>query len=128
MASITLQGNEYELSTKLRVAYKLQGQHNHKPYAEIFQEIGKMGVEKQIGIIYASFEVANPEQAKKEWTRQRFQDEVMDNFNLKEMMNFMQEIIAGIMGTTAEEMQSEVASRQATIASGGKNSAADSDL
>ena len=33
----TINGTEYSLGTTLRVAYKVQGQHNHKPYTEVFQ-------------------------------------------------------------------------------------------
>ena len=30
-------GRDVDLATTLRVAYQVQGQHNHKPYAEVFQ-------------------------------------------------------------------------------------------
>lgn len=32
---IKLNGTEYPLATTLRVAYKIQGQHNHKAYSKI---------------------------------------------------------------------------------------------
>ena len=35
MATIMINGSEYTLACNLRVAYELQGQHNHKPYSEI---------------------------------------------------------------------------------------------
>ena len=35
MATITLNGIEYTLASNLRVAYELQGQHNHKSYTQI---------------------------------------------------------------------------------------------
>lgn len=92
-----IDGQEYELSTKLRVAYLVQGQHNHKAYADVFKDIGDMTVEDQIGIIYCAFTVANPEAAFK-YTRKVFQDYYLDNFNLKDLLDQLQSIIKGIMG------------------------------
>ena len=54
-----INGVEYPLATTLRVAYLVQGQHNHKPYAEVFKDIGDMTIEDQIGIIYCAFKCAN---------------------------------------------------------------------
>ena len=58
MLSINYMGTDFPLATTLRVAYNVQGQHNHKPYTEVFKDIGDMTVEDQLGIIYCSFKCA----------------------------------------------------------------------
>lgn len=88
---------EYELATTLRVAYKIQGKHNHKAYTEIFSKIGDMCIEEQIDILYAAFEVANPEAAK-EITSAVFRDYYLDHYDLKTIMEQMQAVIKGITG------------------------------
>ena len=93
-------GKDVDLATTLRVAYQVQGQHNHKPYAEVFQGIGEMGVEQQIDILYAAFECANPI-LKQEITKQKFRDYYLDNYNLKDLMSQLQEVVKGIMGEDA---------------------------
>lgn len=104
--TIIINNTEYELATTLRVAYKLQGQHNHKAYSKIFEEFGDMTLEQQIGILYAAFEVANPEQAKF-ITRQTFQEYYLDHYNLKEMMDQVQAVIEGITGVKADKPKQE---------------------
>ena len=42
MVTTTINGVDYELATTLRVAYKVQGQHNHAPYSKVFSEISDM--------------------------------------------------------------------------------------
>ena len=88
---------EYPLASTLRVAYKVQGQHNHKPYTEVFKSIGEMHLEDQIGILYAAFECANPTETGK-IKRQDFLDSYLDTYNIKAMMYHIQEVIKGIMG------------------------------
>ena len=107
-----IDGQEYPLATTLRVAYMVQGQHNHKPYTEVFKGIGDMTVEDQIGIIYAAFCCANPSvqdiktgKMRPQFTREEFQNYYLDNYNLKDLMDQLQEVIKGIMGTTDEEFE-----------------------
>ena len=102
MLTTKINGTEYDLSTTLRVAYKVQGQHNHKPYTEVFQGLGDMTLEQQINILYASFQCANPEAAK-EITSQKFLDYYLDNYNLKIVMDQLQAVVKGIMGTEDED-------------------------
>ena len=97
MLNVQINGVEYPLATTLRVAYKVQGQHNHKPYTEVFKSIGDMHLEDQIGILYAAFECANPTEVFK-IKRQDFLDAYLDTYNLKVMMNHIQDVIKGIMG------------------------------
>lgn len=100
MLSINYMGTDYSLATNLRVAYNVQGQHNHKPYTEVFKNIGDMTVEDQLGIIYCSFKCANPDTIV---TREQFQNYLLDNMNLKDMLDVLQGIIQGIMGTSDEK-------------------------
>ena len=99
MANLTvnINGTEYPLATTLRVAYKIQGQHNHKAYTEVFKQLGDMHIEDQIGIMYASFECANPQEAFL-IKRKDFENYYLDNYNLKNLMDQLQAVIKGIMG------------------------------
>lgn len=100
MLSINYMGTDYSLATNLRVAYNVQGQHNHKPYTEVFKNIGDMTVEDQLGIIYCAFKCANPDTIV---TREQLQNYLLDNMNLKDMLDVLQGIIQGIMGTSNEK-------------------------
>lgn len=95
--TVNILGTEYPLATTLRVAYKVQGQNGHKPYTEIFSQMGNMPIEKQIGILYAAFEVANPT-AIFEITHQKFLDYYLDNYNVSVIMGQMKEVVSGILG------------------------------
>ena len=107
MLAITIRGNEYELATTLRVAYNIQGQHNHRSYIEIFEDIDKMTLEQQIGIVYASFQAANSDSSKL-IKQSDFLNEFLDNYNLTELMKYVKDIIAGIMGKDLENINPEV--------------------
>ena len=103
MLSINLLGQEYALSNKLRVAYRVQGQHDHKPYTEVFSGVGDMPIEDQIGIIYESFWCANPE-ARDKISRQQFLEEYLDKYDVKTLMEQLREIIQGIMGVKDDDL------------------------
>lgn len=103
MLYINLFGQEYALSNKLRVAYRVQGQHDHKPYTEVFSGVGDMPIEDQIGIIYESFWCANPE-ARDKITRQQFLEEYLDKYDVKTLMEQLREIIQGIMGVKDDDL------------------------
>ena len=92
-----INNTEYELSTRLRVAYKVQGCHNHKPYAEIFKNITDMSLEQQIEILYESFADANPDM-RLSLKKQDFLNYYLDNYKLKQVMSQLQGVIKGIMG------------------------------
>ena len=104
MLSINYMGTDFPLATNLRVAYNVQGQHNHKPYTEVFKDIGDMTVEDQLGIIYCSFKCANPDTIV---TREQLQNYLLDNMNLKDMLDVLQGIIKGIMGSSGETPEQE---------------------
>lgn len=103
MLSINLFGQEYALSNKLRVAYRVQGQHDHKPYTEVFSGVGDMPIEDQIGIIYESLWCANPE-ARDQISRQQFLEEYLDKYDVKTLMEQLREIIQGIMGVKDDDL------------------------
>lgn len=98
---ITINDIDYPLATTLRVAYKIQGFNNHKSYLDVFKEVDKMPVEKQIEIVYASFSAANPGAMKAD----AFKEYYLDNHNLKYLMEQMQAIIKGIVGDDVEETE-----------------------
>lgn len=97
MITVKINEVEYPLANTLRVAYKVQGQHNHKPYTEVFKSIGDMVLEDQIGILYAAFECANPTEVFK-IKRDDFLNAYLDTYNIKIMMDHIQAVIKGIMG------------------------------
>ena len=108
MNTVKFKDKEYPLATTLRVAYRIQGQHNHKPYAEIFKGIGDMTLEDQVGIIYESFLCGsrydlNVQNIK----RTEFLEDFLDNYTLSEMMNMLQEVIKGIVGESTTETSEE---------------------
>ena len=99
----TINGQEFELSTKLSVAYQVQGCHNHKPYLEVFEGVSKMPLERQIEILFVAFKVANPEIAKT-FNQQSFLNYYLDNFNLKQVMGQLQAVIKGITGADDDDV------------------------
>lgn len=116
MLTIKIKDVEYPLATTLRVAYKVQGQHNHKAYTEVFKGIGDMGLEDQIGILYAAFECANPQEVFK-IERQDFLEAYLDTYTISDLMEQIQVIIEGIMGKKfVEETTSDEASEGDTEA------------
>lgn len=120
--TVIINGVEYPLATTLRVAYKIQGQHNHTPYSEVFRKMGEMHVEDQIGIMYASFECANPSEAFK-IKRKDFENFYLDNYNLKDLMEQLQGVIKGIMGEDFfDEEETEGETSGATNAEGEEDS------
>lgn len=126
MATLKIFGEDFELSTKLRVAYKLQEANNHKPYTKIFEDLGEMPLEKQIQFVWISFNIANPNMMSITtpgaiMKEQEFRDAVLDGeTNLDDLLEAMKKIIDGIMyqGKTEEEIaqiKKEKASRQEAI-------------
>ena len=108
MNTVKFKDKEYPLATTLRVAYRIQGQHNHKPYAEIFKGIGDMTLEDQVGIIYESFLCGSRNDLNvQNIKRTEFLDDFLDNYTLSEMMNMLQEVIKGIVGESATETSEE---------------------
>lgn len=110
MATIMINGSEYTLACNLRVAYELQGQHNHKPYSEILSSVGEMPLEQQIDILYIAFKIGNPEVAKS-FTREMFRGYILDHdeFNAMVLIGLIKKVIAGILGKELPEDTDAVA-------------------
>ena len=104
MLTTKINGTEYDLSTTLRVAYKVQGQHNHKPYTQILSSVDEMTIEQQLDMIYIAFKVNNPEDAKT-FTKEMFRKYILDNdeFTVTTIMTIISDIIAGILGQDLSE-------------------------
>ena len=99
MLTINLNGNEYPLACNLRVAYVLQNQHNHESYSSILARVGEMPLEQQIDVLYAAFQIANPDTAKT-FTREMFRTYILDHdeFNASVILKMIKAIISGILG------------------------------
>lgn len=104
--TIMFKGTEYPLATTLRVAYKIQGQNDHKPYMQIFEGMFEMTIEKQIGMLYAAFACANPTEAKTV-KEQEFVDYCLDNMNLTEMMTILRDVSEGILGIEKDKQDDD---------------------
>lgn len=100
MVTTNINGVEYALATTLRVAYTVQGQHNHKPYNKVFSEISEMCIEDQIGILFCAFQVANPDGS---MSKQTFTDYYLDNMTLKQTMFQLKQVIQSITGFSDQE-------------------------
>lgn len=101
---IEINGTCYPLASNLMVAYKVQGQHNHKSYMEIFQNMDTLTLEQQIGIVYAAFQVANPTEAKMITQQVMFNSIVNDSsFNVKKLLDKIKFILSGILGKNLDE-------------------------
>lgn len=97
MRTITLKlgTKEYPLATTLRVAYVLQGMNGHKPYLDIFKEIGTLTLEKQVEFLYAAYSVAATTEI---MSKEEFLNECLDNLTLAEIMKYISKIVEGITG------------------------------
>lgn len=103
-----INGSEFRLATNLRVAYELQGCHNHKPYLEIFQSVSAMPLERQIEMLFVAFKIANPE-VSMTFNQNAFLNYYLDHFNLKQIMEQLQAVIKGITGDTEDDNTPEQA-------------------
>ena len=101
--TIIINGETYPLATTLRVAFKIQSQNEHRPYSQIFRDLGEMPIESQIDMLYASFIVANPEQ-KSNYSVNAFRDCCLDNTTVKELMEKLSAVVQGIMGVSDEDV------------------------
>lgn len=117
MVTTTIDGVEYPLATTLRVAYQVQGQHNHKAYSKVFADIGDMTIEDQIGILFCAFQVGNPNV---QMLKQSFINYYLDNMNLKQIMDQLKAVIQEITGfeEPAEPAKAEAAKTEAASSEG----------
>lgn len=91
--TINYKGNEYQLAETLRVAYRIQSLNGHKAYTKVFQEMADMPLEKQVEILYAAFDIANPGVA----TKQDFLDYYLDNYGMDTFMELLEQLMDAIM-------------------------------
>lgn len=98
MINLTLNGKEYTLATNLRVAYNVQGQHNHKSYMEVFQNVDNMTLEEQVGILYEAAKVGTDKSIMP--NKQDFLAEYLDapEANISTLLTTLKQIFEGILG------------------------------
>lgn len=104
--STKINGTSYDLATTLRVAYEVQGKHNHESYMKIFRRIGEMTLEEQIDIIYVAFKIANKEIAKT-FSDVMFREYYLDNYTVSDITDQLNHIVAGILGKDLDELKDE---------------------
>ena len=116
MATIQINGMEYQLACNLRVAYVLQNQHNHEAYSSILARIGEMTLEQQIDMLYAAFQIGNPDTAKT-FTKDMFRMYILDNdeFNATVLLNLIKEVVAGILGRKLDTDDSDTTSSDSNV-------------
>ena len=103
---LTINGMDYELAGTLRVAYLVQGQHNHKSYMEVFRGVSEMPIEQQIDIVYAAFKVGNP-LAAAQMSSKMFLEWALDNLPFKKLLMLVKSIINQIVGKDDEDESTE---------------------
>lgn len=101
---VIINDREFPLAATLRVAYKIQGQHGHKSYMEVFKDMENMILEHQIGMLWAAFEVANPEEAKT-ITQIGFQNWCLDNMDLNDLMEKLSALSQTMLGRGDDEIE-----------------------
>ena len=123
MAKIKFQGEEYELSSKLKVAFLIQKAFNHKPYTEVFRDIGNLGIERQIEIIWLAFKEENPEVALG-LNLAKFQEGLFEDSNVTYIYEALTGVIEGIMyhGMSEEEIEEKKMEGQEEPTSRGRRS------
>lgn len=102
-STIDICGETLALAANLRVAYMVQGCNGHKPYTQVFQELGEMPIEKQIEIIYVAAKVADPTLPKR-IPQQKFLDYCLDNYNVKQILDNLKYITHGSLGIDDEDV------------------------
>lgn len=102
MINLVLNGKEYTLATNLRVAYNVQGQHNHKSYMEVFQNIDNMTLEEQVGILYEAAKIGTDKSIMP--NKQDFLAEYLDapEANISALLKTLKQIFEGILGRKIE--------------------------
>lgn len=105
-------GQDYEMAETLRVAYKIQELNNHKPYTQVFKEMGEMTIERQIKILYAAFSLANPGVA----SELEFQNYCLDNMGMEQFTSALEELVNALMnhGLPKEEIEAKKAAAAAS--------------
>lgn len=100
-------GKEYEMAETLRVAYKIQELNNHKPYTQVFKEMGDMPIEKQIGILFAAFDLANPGVA----SALEFREYCLDTLGMDQFTTALEDLVSSLMnhGLSQEEIEAKKA-------------------
>ena len=101
MVELKLGDKEFSLATNLRVAYNVQGQHNHKSYMEIFKSVDSMHLEDQVGILYEAAKVGTPDM---KLTRKEFFELYLDSAdaNVTNLMRILKSIFEGVLGRKIE--------------------------
>lgn len=101
--TINYNGKEYPMNTTMRLAYKLQGENGHTPYLDVISNIGDKPVEEQVAVLYTSFVLANPDEAKF-ISKKDFLDYYLDNVTIMDMMTQIKEVISLMMGKNIDEL------------------------
>lgn len=106
MKTVEIQLGEetFKLATTLRVAYVLQNMNNHKPYLDIFQDLDKMTLEKQIEFLYAAYTIGEPEGS---LSKEQFLNLCLDYLDVNEVMQHISKIIEGVTGKKLDDLKKE---------------------
>lgn len=105
-------GHKYEMAETLRVAFKIQELNKHKPYTQVFKEMGDMPIEQQIKILYAAFDLANPGVA----SELEFRDYCLDNLGMEQFTQALEDLVDSLMnhGLSKEEIEAKKAEAAAS--------------
>lgn len=98
---------EYQVSTKLDVAFQIQKGFNRRPYMEILEGIAEMPLEDQIKFLYIALVHSNPGVC----NLAEFMEYMVETCNLDQLILLVQELAEGIMyqGYTPEQIEEKKA-------------------
>jgi hypothetical protein len=108
--NISYKGAEYQVSTKLDVAFQMQKGFGKKPYMEILEDIAEMPLEDQIKFLYIALVHSNPGVC----NLAEFTEYMIESSNLDQLITMVQELGEGILyqGYTPEQIAEKKARNQ----------------
>jgi hypothetical protein len=103
-------GAEYDISTKLDVAFAIQKAYDHEPYLQVLGSVDQMDLEEQIKLLYTAFNYRNPGVC----TLKEFSDDFIDTGNVELLIEKIGELTEGVMyhGLSPEQIAEKKAQRQ----------------
>lgn len=105
--TLTLDGTPFILATTLRVAFEIQRQFGNRAYMDVFKEIGSRPIEHQIKFIYTSYVQGLKGTGQTAMPLAIFQDCLLDNFSIMQIVDCIQAIIEGITKGDMDDMEFE---------------------
>ncbi|MGN0677616.1 MAG: hypothetical protein ACI4K5_07700 [Ruminococcus sp.] len=96
---ININGNEYELSTKLGISVKIEKKFR-LPLTQVFEKIASADIDELVDILAVSANKLNDKE---------FKTEILDNWDYVDLQSAVQELLARLMFSgTAETVEEKI--------------------